>query len=146
MKRSERIAHRVFARYGPHLARILQGEGIDLREEERWWKELFVSDEQLKEICLRAGLPRAQKRELIAHALGHYFLHGGNRFYFAAEEPDTLDRQEQEAWEFAAYLLVREEELQKRLPWSVRQLARKFRVTEDFMRLRLALLWERKEP
>jgi len=99
----------------------------------------------LKEICLQAGLPWAQKRELIAHALGHYFLHGGNRFYFAEEEPDTLDRQEQEAWEFAAYLLIQEEELRKRVYWSVRRLARKFRVTEDFIRLRLALLWEQKE-
>ena len=141
MKRSERVANHVYARYGSNITRILRGEDIHLREEERWWKELFVADEQWKEICLRAGLPQSQKRELVAHALGHHFLHGGNRFYFAAEEPDTLDRQEQEAWEFAAYLLVREKELRKRVRWNVRRLARKFRVTEDFIRLRLALFW-----
>lgn len=139
MTRSERQAHQVRQRYGGSLARILRGENIQVVEQACWWKELFVADDRRREICLRRGLPRAEKRALLAHALGHHFLHRGNRFYFAETDPEALETQEREAWEFAAYLLIPTAALARPAHRPLPTLARRFRVPVDFMRLRWVL-------
>ncbi len=138
-RRSERMAIEVYRRHGNDLGLILKAENIHLREEDCWWKELLIADEVRKEISLNRQLKPAEKRGLIAHALGHYFLHGGNRFYFAEKDPTALERDEQEAWEFAAYLLLPEVALPQMIRQSPRTVARTFHITEDLVRLRWAL-------
>ena len=78
-------------------------------------------------------------RELIAHALGHHFLHAGNQL-FSLNRTDlqrTLS-QEREAREFAFHLLVPEEELRSCLAqrMDLAEMADHFQVTEIFMQAR----------
>lgn len=141
-RRSQRIAAEVYGRYGNSLRRILKAERIHLREEDYWWKEFLVADAVRKEIGVNRRLKPEEKRGLIAHALGHFFLHGGNRFYFAEKDPTALERDEQEAWEFAAYLLLPKERVPSLLRQSLRVVAQTFGVTEDLVRLRWVLWME----
>ncbi len=78
-------------------------------------------------------------RELIAHVLGHHFLHAGNQL-FSLNRTDlqrTLS-QEREAREFAFHLLVPEEELRACLAqrMDLAEMADHFQVTETFMQAR----------
>jgi Zn-dependent peptidase ImmA (M78 family) len=145
MNPSEYQAEAVRQRYRNSLSRILRGEKIEVVERNSWWKELFVADEVHREICLREGLARREKRVLLAHALGHHFLHRGNRFYFAEADPEALETQEREAWEFAAFLLIPTEELAQLAHRPLSALARRFGVPVDVMRLRWAL-WGGQTP
>ena len=142
MTRSERQAGEVRRRYGNSLSRILRGEQIQVVEQDSWWKELFVADEDHREICLRQGLGRPERRVLLAHALGHHFLHRGNRFYFAETDPEALEAQEREAWEFASHLLIPTEALTRLAHRPLSVLARRFQVPVDVMRLRWVLWTE----
>jgi len=79
------------------------------------------------------------RRELIAHALGHHFLHAGNQL-FSLNRTDlqrTLS-QEREAQEFAFHLLVPEKELEACLAqWmDLAEMADHFQVSELFMQAR----------
>jgi Zn-dependent peptidase ImmA (M78 family) len=145
MTASEYQAEEVRQHYGNSLSRILREEKIEVVERKSWWKELFVADEVHREICLQKGLARAEKRVLLAHALGHHFLHRGNRFYFAEADPEALETQEQEAWEFAAFLLIPTKELTPLAHRPLSALARRFGVPVDVMRLRW-MLWAEAPP
>jgi len=78
-------------------------------------------------------------RELIAHALGHHFLHAGNQL-FSLNRTD-LQRtfsQEREAREFAFHVLVPDSELRACLAqqMDLTEMADHFQVTEIFMQAR----------
>ena len=146
MNLSEDQAQAVRQRYGNSLSRILRGENIEVLEQKSWWKELFVADAAHREICLQKGLSRVEKRVLLAHALGHHFLHRGNRFYFAETDPQALETQEREAWEFAAFLLIPTEDLAPLAHRPLSALARHFQVPLDVLRLRWMLWAEAQTP
>ena len=64
-------------------------------------------------IVVRRDLTRRWKRWYMAHCLGHHFLHAGNQLWLRKKDEWWWRRQEREADEFAAYLLMPEEELRK---------------------------------
>ncbi len=82
-------------------------------------------------------------RELMAHVLGHHFLHAGNQL-FCLNQTDlqrTLS-QEREAREFAFHLLVPEEEMRACLAqrMGLTEMADHFQVPALFMQARCETL------
>lgn len=93
-------------------------------------KELYFDDV----IVLKQGLSEPERRELIARALGHHFLHAGNH-YAASKGAYSWDKyQERQAEIFAAYLLIPDVESDKAF-----ELAEGHNVTEKFAEFRLKL-------
>lgn len=83
------------------------------------------------------------RRERIAHALGHHFLHAGNQLLERGIMNDHLTRREEtEATAFAMALLVPADELFQCLAMGmdVSELADHFGVTESFVRARCRVL------
>lgn len=119
------------------VERIMQTEGLDLEE---WQFEGRIKEAYLGDcIGVKKGLPACERRELVAHALGHHFLGVGNHCYFATHNYLTLKKQERTAQCFAAYVLVPEKLLEKARDMDIYELAEHFKVTDDFIRFRLEL-------
>ena len=57
-------------------------------------------------IGIDAGLPDAWQRWLTAHAIGHHLLHAGTSLYLASWQWVNRNKDERQAEEFAAGLLV----------------------------------------
>ena len=88
-------------------------------------------------IGIAEGLARNEQRYLAAHALGHHLLHCGNQLWFRDWHETSVLKQEREADEFAAHLLVPENELEKLgkpAPWEV---AEYFGIPEEIAISRL---------
>lgn len=117
------------------MERVLAAEGCELVE----WPFLYPVREvkQGRWIGVAKGLRPEETRYLAAHALGHHLLHCGNQLWFREWQQTSLPRQEREADEFAAHILMPEAEL-RRLgnlnPW---EMADHFGVPEDLARLRI---------
>ncbi len=139
MNTARRKAEEVYRKYGNNLEEILSREGIEVLEVplKGRFKEIYFGDY----VVIRADLTEEEKRELIAHAIGHHFLHAGNHLVFAQYTYSIDNYQERQANVFAAYLLVPDERLHKYSDVNVNtfQLSEDFRVTEDFARFRLEL-------
>jgi Zn-dependent peptidase ImmA (M78 family) len=139
MNIARRKAEEVYKKYGDNLEEILSREGIEVLEVslKGRFKEIYFGDY----IVIKDDLPVEEKRELIAHALGHHFLHAGNHLVFAQYIYSIDNYQERQANVFAAYLLIPDEKLQKILYPDVLtfELAEKFEVTSKFMEFRLKL-------
>ena len=88
-------------------------------------------------IGLAEGLDQRQRRYLIAHALAHHLMHCGNQLSFHSWQKTTLLKQEREAEECAAHLLMPEEELEQVGQMPVWELVEYFGVPERLARQRL---------
>ena len=88
-------------------------------------------------IGLAQGLNQAERRHLIAHALAHHLLHSGNQMSFHDWQKASLHKQEREAEECAAHILVPEEELAKLDNVPVWEIAEYFGVPEELARQRV---------
>lgn len=97
--------------------------------------ELFFGDC----IILNSHLNEAQKRHLLAHALGHHFLHAGNYLFFQQHRHHQNNKEEKQADEFAAHLLLPENKLSTMIDWDPSDLADHFQVTPEFIEFRLQL-------
>lgn len=78
--------------------------------------------------------------ELLAHALGHYFLHSGNQPFHHVQRDRVLAQQwERQAWDFAFELLMpaKQVELLLRRYWSDADLRENFQVSEEFYQMRM---------
>jgi Zn-dependent peptidase ImmA (M78 family) len=83
--------------------------------------------------------------ELLAHALGHYFLHAGNQpFYHFQREPIVAQQWERQAWDFAFELLMPASHLERWLKrsWDEVDLREHFQVSEEFFHERMEILRE----
>jgi len=158
MDRVIEAASRIAAKYGAdNLDTLAQRLGVavyDLLETERL-KELYFPN--LKSIALRPGLPRHERRFLLAHGLGHHVLHrdGVDRDFLKHHaagkestsplEQSNFAKLESEADLFASYLLVPELALRPFLDSEpikasddpVTQLAIEFQVPTEAIRVRL---------
>ena len=158
MERVIEAASRIAAKYGAdNLDTLAQQLGVavyDLLETARL-KELYFPN--LKAIALRPGLPRHERRFLLAHGLGHHVLHrdGADRDFLkhhaAGKEnssplvQSSFAKLENEADLFASYLLVPELALRPFLDSEsiqtsddpVTQLAIEFQVPTEAIRVRL---------
>lgn len=101
-----RRAAEVLARYGvPDLEAIVIGEGLEVVELDRRagrLQEVFVTPAIF--LPRQAGL--SQRRTLVAHCLGHHFLHAGNQMWFSRFNRIWSWKQERQADEFVAWLTI----------------------------------------
>jgi len=125
---------------------ILEGENLELTRFPLKGRvqEIIVG----RHIGIKDSITSARyRRELIAHVLGHHFLHAGNQLFSLnrGDRQRTLS-QEREAREFALHLLVPEKELEACLAqgMDLAEVADHFQVTELFMQARCESLWWKK--
>jgi Zn-dependent peptidase ImmA (M78 family) len=139
MNTAKRKALEVIEKYGNNLQDILESEGIEVLEVELSGrlKELYFGEA----IVLKDTLPEAEKQELIAHALGHHFLHAGNHLAASSGSYSWDKLQERQADVFAAYLLMPKLRLNTRhFQMAVSDLVQEYNITEKFAGFRLKLL------
>ena len=137
MTKAQKRARQVLRKYNLtttpiDLKVIIDGEELILDE----WsfhgrvKEVYLGDS----IGIDRNEDPKKQRELIAHALGHHFLHTGNHLYFERHDQFTTFKQEHEAQCFAAELLLPQAELKKVKHLTTEEISNLFSVPEDFTR------------
>jgi len=82
-------------------------------------------------IGIAQGLDSKERRHLIAHALAHHLLHCGNQLAFHQNWQGMPVRQEREAEDCAAHILIPETELARVIDMSVWDIAEYFGVPEE---------------
>lgn len=138
MIKAQRRARQVLRKYNLSTApidlhKIVTAEGLTLDE----WsfrgrvKEVYLGDH----IGICSHIADNKRRELIAHALGHHFLHTGNQFYFESCDQFVTFKQEFEAECFATELLMPRELLSKAKQLPISKAADYFLVTKNFLKL-----------
>jgi Zn-dependent peptidase ImmA (M78 family) len=98
--------------------------------------ELYFGDY----IILNKNIPYSHKRRYLAHALGHHFLHAGNYLFFSQMRYLQNSKEETQAEEFAAHLLIPSEKLLPIIENDISELANHFQVSSTFMKFRLTLI------
>lgn len=116
------------------MERLVMAEGCELVE----WPFLSPVKEVKhgRWIGIAAGLGQQERRYLTAHALGHHLLHCGNQLWFRGSHKATVLKQEREADEFAAHVLMPEAELDKLGDLVTWDMADCFGVPEELVHLR----------
>lgn len=139
MRRAIQQAGEVTRRYGRELDLITQDLGLVVLEEPLVGRlrEIYFGDA----IVLRSDLAAEEKRELLAHAIGHHVMHAGNHLSLQGRNYSFGNYHEKQADVFAAWLLIPEAELEPLLADDVAlpDLADHFRVTDELISLRLNL-------
>ncbi len=139
LKRAREILQRCKLSSAPiNIDRIIESEGINLDD---WHfagriKEAYLGDS----IGIKSTVNPKKRRELIAHALGHHFLHAGNHLYFEEHDQFVTFKQEYEAQCFAAELLIPTLILEPIKTLPIHELAEHFSVTEELVKFRLKVL------
>jgi Zn-dependent peptidase ImmA (M78 family) len=135
--RAEEKASEVLARYAfsvpVDVERIVEVEGLEVVERN------FPSVEEVylyPSIGMKRGLPRVWRRWVIAHALGHYFMHRGNQLWFRRKDDVLRRQQETQAERFAAYLLIPQAELGRLRSLDLWDFAEHFEVPPECIALR----------
>ncbi|KKT87031.1 MAG: hypothetical protein UW86_C0011G0003 [Microgenomates group bacterium GW2011_GWA1_Microgenomates_45_10] len=137
-RRAEKILRKYKISTAPiNIMKIVKGERLCLVP----WsfkgrlEEVYLGDC----IGVKKDLPCCQRRELVAHALGHHFLGDGNHCYYATHNHLVLKKQERGAQYFAGFLLIPRALLRKNKKMRPAELADYFCVTEKFVKKRLRL-------
>lgn len=135
--KAEEKAREVLARYpGPapvDVERIAEEEGLEVVD----WP--FPSLEEVwlwPCVGVRKGLPRTWRRWVIAHALGHYYLHRGNQLWFRRRDDVLRRQQETQAERFAAFLLMPDAELERIRSFNLHDFAERFDVPPECVAFR----------
>ena len=117
------------------MEKMVADEGCELIE----WQFLSPVKEVThgRWIGIAEGLERNEQRYLAAHALGHHLLHCGNQLWFRDWQETSVVKQEREADEFAAHLLVPENELEKLGKSTAWEVAEYFGIPEEIAVSRL---------
>ena len=89
-------------------------------------------------IGLAHGLGSRERRHLIAHALAHHLLHCGNQLSFCDWQKTTVLKQEMEAEDCAAHILMPEDELAGVIDMPLWEIADYFDVPEELVRERVS--------
>lgn len=87
-------------------------------------------------IAVRRDLSQTWRRWVIAHALGHYFLHRGNQLRFRRGDDLMRRRQEAQAEQFAAWLLIPEREIARLRSLDLGEFAERFDVPPECVGIR----------
>jgi Zn-dependent peptidase ImmA (M78 family) len=135
MTKAQKRARQILRKYklstAPiNLQTIVDGENLILDE----WdfhgrvKEVYLGDS----IGIDQNMDPEKQRELIAHALGHHFLHKGNHLYFETNDQFCTFKQEHEAQCFAAELLLPRKLLKQKKKLSSKAIADYFNISVDF--------------
>ncbi|MDO8785028.1 MAG: ImmA/IrrE family metallo-endopeptidase [Syntrophales bacterium] len=140
MKRVINKANQLNEQFGNDLDRITDSLGLSVMYEEMTgrMKEFYFRGA----IVVRSDLSVREKRELIAHALGHHLFHAGNHLAMQKRIYSFGNYHEKQANAFAACLLIPLSKLSRLIADRARidEIADNFRVTEELVRLRL-MIW-----
>lgn len=147
MSNAERIAHGIVSRLGRDPWKVAHAEGIEVHHLPfpRGYREMYLNDPTTgPAIAIADDAREPEARELLAHGLGHHFLHVGNRM--TSIPLNSMTRREREAEEFAAVLLIDFQAILSSDVHSQRdawRLAQHVSVSEGLARTRLSLLQQR---
>ena len=137
MNRAIKQANQIRETYGNDLDQIAQSLGLNVipQKMEGRLREFYVSGS----IVINESLSNREKRELVAHAIGHHLLHAGNHLSMQKRIYSFGNYHEKQANVFAAALLMPSYGLQKVLKSRPRidEIADYFHVTDELVRLRL---------
>jgi len=128
--------------YGNDLDQIAESLGLAVIYEKMTGSFREVYFQEASSIVIREDLHRREKRELIAHAIGHHLLHAGNHLSMQNRIYSFGNYHEKQANVFAAVLLMPSDDLQKvmRARPRIDEIADNFHVTDELVRLRLLVL------
>lgn len=139
MRKAIDKAREIEDRFGNDPFIVADKLGLAVLEEdlEGRLREVYFGDS----IVIRRDLPSSEKRELVAHAIGHHLLHAGNHLSMQRRVYSFGNYHERQANVFAAYLLVAAEELvgALRTNASCSEIAEQFGVTEELADFRMKL-------
>ena len=140
MKRVIDKANQLNETFGNDLDRITDSLGLSVMYEEMngRMKEFYFRGA----IVVREDLSIREKRELIAHALGHHLFHAGNHLSMQKRIYSFGNYHEKQANAFAACLLIPLSRLSRLMADRARidEIADHFQVREEVVRLRL-MIW-----
>ena len=140
MKRTIDKANQLHANFGSDLDKITESLGLSVMYEEMAgrMKEFYFRGS----IVIRSDLSLREKRELIAHALGHHLFHAGNHLSMQKRIYSFGNYHEKQANVFAACLLIPIADLRRLLADKARidEIADYFQVREQLVRLRLKVM------
>ena len=127
------------------MERLISAEGCELV---RW--DFLPPVKEVKQgrfIGIAADLENAEQRYLAAHALAHNLLHCGNQLFFYDWDRTITWKQEREADDCAAHILMPEDVLRSLRKESTWDLAEYFGVPEPLVVLRLTeFATDREQP
>lgn len=140
MKRVIEKANRIRGQHGNDLDQIAESLGLNVipQKMEGRLREFYFRGS----IVISADLSPREKRELVAHAIGHHLLHAGNHLAMQKRIYSFGNYHEKQANVFAACLLMPSNEFGKYLKNRPRidEIANSFQVTEELAKLRL-MVW-----
>ena len=73
---------------------------------------------------------------MIAHSLGHHFMHDGNQVWLRGHDAVWNRKQEHQAEEFAAFLTIPEAEEPYLAGLPIPEIAKTYRASEDLVQVR----------
>ena len=124
------VAARVIAKHRTDdLKQIVQAEGLVIRTRHPWrvrFEDAFV----YPVIYVPRHLRSAPFRSRVAHCLGHHFMHAGNQIWLKGWDSIWAVKDERQADDFAAWLLMPESETELIGGMSVQEVGRAYRVDE----------------
>lgn len=140
MKRIIDKANRIYAEHGDDLDRIAESLGLNVVTDRLAGrlKEYHVGNS----IVVNESVSEKEKRELIAHAIGHHLFHAGNHLAMQKRIYSFGNHHEKQANVFAACLLMPSERFLKIIKGRPRvdEIAGHFGVREELVRMRL-MVW-----
>ena len=139
MRTAIKKANEIYAKYGNNLPLICKELGLEVIEDnlEGRLKEVYFGDS----IVIKKDISKEEKKELIAHAIGHHIMHAGNHLSQQKKIYSFGNYHERQANSFASYLLIPEHKLDRRLYDGDKshELAEYFEVPEKLINYRLKL-------
>ncbi len=132
-------AAEVMKRYATNdLKVIAKAEGLTVKVRHPWisaYHDITTSGMML----VPKDIPVVEQRTIVAHGLGHHFLHVGNQLWLHHYDEVWTWRQEHQAEEFAAWLTIPAAEDPWLLYMPIEDVARKYRITEELARVRFGV-------
>lgn len=140
MNRAAHIALKTIEKYQTNdPEKILDKLGVDVLDVPLLGevKEIAFDDH----IVLKQGIDKAERNQLLGHALCHRLMHAGNDFLRKQRRYSIGSFQEKQADVFAAYLLMPETAIEKLIgkDLTIFELAEKFDVLPYFVKFRIGL-------
>ena len=139
MNRTIEQANKIHEIYGNDLDSITESLGLNVipQKMEGRLREFYFSGS----IVISESLSNRERRELVAHAIGHHLLHAGNHLAMQKRIYSFGNYHEKQANVFAACLLL---PLEKLSPFisnrnRIDEIANHFQVREQLVRMRLKI-------
>lgn len=139
MKHVIERANELQEEFGSDLDRITESLGLSVMYEKLAGRLREVYIKESDSILISADLPIREKRELVAHAVGHHLLHAGNHLSMQKRIYSFGNYHEKQADVFAACLLIPLAGILDMIAEKARidEIAELYGVQEELVRLRL---------